>query len=194
MRNQVKTIRLVLTVVLAAALGAPAAWASPSLTLVPASGEVSALPGLNTGWGFTLTDATDYVVLTGSSFSFTGPAYGAYTDFTGSNFDLTGPDYGNSLTQDYDAAAMTGLGEFSVFSTSPAGSLINGTLTVDYSTFSVDPNDPSFDPSVDTLVADGVFTLPATVSTAPEPATIWLLLGGGVFGLAVALRRRGAAA
>src|SRR5689334_2177161 len=69
---------------LAAASPAYVAHAAPLLTLSPASGGLSGSPGATVGWGFTLTNTTDFAVVTGTSFV-PSPlsSVGTYEDYLG---------------------------------------------------------------------------------------------------------------
>src|SRR5689334_22705727 len=75
--------------------------AVPVFTLIPPDGAVSGFPGTTVGWGFTLANSTDYVVVTNSAFCLgTGhtaadigsgacgadyAAFGIYTDYIATN-------------------------------------------------------------------------------------------------------------
>jgi PEP-CTERM motif len=170
-------------------VAAAAARAVPTLDLDPAGGNVSATPGLTTGWGFRLVNDTDhYLLVTGTQFNLAPlSAFGEYRDLlaaVGLSFVIA-PHSG--LTQAYSHAAGTGLGEFDVAAT--AVGQWPGSLEVDYALFSVDPNLPGFDPAIHTIALDVEAFADATVSAVPEPATALLSLLGLV-GLAGAVTRR----
>lgn len=162
--------------------------AAPSISLLP-SASLGTVPGGSVGWGFTLSNpSSDWVLLTGSSF--TGPdTYGAYVDYLGSSatLPLAGPAPESSmLTENWDALSQSGIGEFTIDPTSPAGVTITGDLVIHYSVFSQDPNSPNFDPDTATVTADATLSLPASVTATPEPAALGLvgaslLLSGGAF-------------
>ncbi|MGH9350986.1 MAG: PEP-CTERM sorting domain-containing protein [Terriglobia bacterium] len=170
--------RLLCTLLLAG-LCAVYAQADPTLQLIPAGGVVAGAPGSTVGWGFMLTNTSDYLVVTGSSFTYNGPQYGTYQDIIGTdNFIVVGPaPESTTVTQDFNPVALTGVGEFTIDSTAPFGA-IKGTLAIDYSLFSVDPNDPSFNPDTDTVVADASLSQAAAVDATPEPASIVLMATG----------------
>ena len=166
------------------------AQASPvSLTLLPASGVVGGEPGTAVGWGFTLTDNTDWVILLGSS-GFAPTPYGTYTDYTGNSFDLAGPGDGVTLTQNWGGPSSgEGLGEFDIYSTAPSGTVISGTLVVSYAEFSVDPMSGSFDPDTDTICSDCSLAVSAQVGVSPEPSS-FLLMSTALLPFALAGWRR----
>ncbi len=168
------------------------------LSLSPAGGAVAALPGGITGWGFTLSNDTDYAVVD-DAVLIGGDSLGAFTDFISlpSNFVVIGPDgpFARMMwTEDFDATAQTGLGEFAVSSGALPGDSFSGTVRVYYDLFQHSPLDPGFDPDLD-LVSTGNFTSAAVSITvpgpaaAPEPAS-WVLIGSGLVLGGVYRRRR----
>jgi hypothetical protein len=166
-----------------------------SLTLIPTGGEVAGAPGTAVGWGFTLTDTTtDWVVLDDSNFV-ASPVYGSYTDYVVSQFVVAGPSPESpTVAEPWDQATTMGTGEFDIFATDPPGTLVTGTINVDYDLFSDDPNDPNFDPGAD-FIGSGTFTDTASVlvTVTPEPGS-WVLLLSAIlvtFMLAARLRIAG---
>jgi hypothetical protein len=154
--------------------------------LDPANGQVSGTAGQTVGWGFTLSNSgPDFLVVTGTSFVNTPlSSFGTYTDLlspqitAGSSFLVIGPTPETpSLTEVFNAGLQTGVGQFT-FAKTAAGT-VSGNIVVDYALFSVSPNDPSFDPSVDTVTADATISAPATLVVTPEPGTITLTLFAG---------------
>jgi hypothetical protein len=139
------------------------------------------------GWSFTIVNTADYLVVTGSSFT-PSSLYGTYQDYIGThNFVVVGPaPESTTVSQAFNISALTGVGAFTVNSTAPSGIKISGNLTIDYSLFSQDPNDPNFDPGASLVVADATLTQPATVNIIPEPASA-LLLAVGLFSLCAGL-------
>jgi hypothetical protein len=136
------------------------------------SGAAGGLPGTTVGWGFTLTDTStsNWIVLNDSTF-IGSPVYGSYTDYVSSMFYVAGPS--STLQVSWNKALLSGTGEFDIFATDPAGAVTPGTINVDYSVFSQDPNSPTFDPS--SLVTSGTFSDPVQIEVTPEPAS-WTLL------------------
>ncbi len=156
------------------------AQATVSLQLAPSGGVVSGMPGSMVGWGFSLTNNADYLVVTGSSFV---PAslYGTYQDYISTdNFIVVGPSPENTtVSQLFDPVALTGVGAFTIDSTAPDNISIGGNLVIDYSLFSQDPNNPAFDPG-SLITADGVISAPAKVNITPEPAPVLLTIIGAL--------------
>lgn len=163
---------------------------APTLTLDPASGAVTGPAGTTVGWGFTLTaGSSDFAVITGSDFCVgvvTSPCsntFGTYTDFAGEQFLVVGSGPGESpITEAFDDAMMTGMGSFAI-NPGSTGTL-SGFIAVTYDLFSVDPNSPSFDPTVDTvstgnyLETDASVTVGNSTNSMPEPGSFVLLLAG----------------
>ncbi len=144
------------------------------------------------GWGFTLSYAgtTDWVVLNDSNFT-GSTVFGSYVDYLtlpGAPFYVAGPSpESSSVTQNWDPSSVppVGLGEFDINPTAALGP-IPGDITVDYSIFSQDPNDPSFDPS--SFVTAGTLDVPVQINVAPEPGSI-ILIAAAMLPLGLALRR-----
>ncbi|MGO9318043.1 MAG: hypothetical protein ACLPXT_13830 [Terracidiphilus sp.] len=163
-----------LTLMAAAAFALGAHADDISLTLIPASGPVYGAAGQAVGWGFTLTDnnASEWVLLDSSYFVGTS-LYGSYTDYIGSQNYVAGPaPESATITSLWNQTAQTGTGEFDLFATDPGDFSFSGTINVNYTLFSVDPNNPNFDPDTDTL-GSGTFSDPVQVN--PEPAS-WILM------------------
>ena len=155
------------------------------------SGTVSGQPGQTVGWGFTLANTgPDFLLVTGTSFVPTPlSSFGTYTDLLSPqvapnpNFLVIGPAPETpSLQEDFNAAKQTGVGEFTFAGT--AAGQVSGNIVIDYALFSVSPNDPNFDPDIDTVTADATISASATVSasaaTIPEPGTLLLLSAAGL--------------
>src|SRR5262245_53600446 len=66
------------------------ALAAPILDLIPSIGTIGGMPGDIVGWGFTLTNTTDFLVVTGADFVPPSPL-GVFNDFIGPNFIVVGP-------------------------------------------------------------------------------------------------------
>lgn len=161
---------------------------------------ISGDPGQTIGWGFSLTNTTDYVVLNDSSLTFATPL-GTYTDFIASQFIVAGPVPESTIvTETFSSTGLTGLGSFTLNAGSIPGLSLMDTIRVDYSLFSEDPSSPSFDPnsfiSSGTLSADVTVDVNPLAGGVPEPAT-WamFLVGFGAIGFMMrVLRNRGAIA
>ena len=156
--------------------------AQPSLTLSPLSGNLAGYAGSTVGWGFSLTNSADYLLVTSADFALepTSPVIGTFTDFSGFNSVIVGPD--SPLWQaEFDAAAHTGIGSFTISPYAFADLVSFGTIEITYDLYNLSPNDPGFDPDVNLVSAGNQLSAPASVTVAavPEPSTI-VLLGGGV--------------
>jgi hypothetical protein len=197
-------LRFAITMLALIALG-NLAWAdtAPTLTLDPANGALSGTPGSTVGWGFTIANSTNFLLITSSDFC-VGPisspcsnGLGTYTDFIASNqFVVVGPlPESSSVTQAFDNSLLTGIGSFLINSTANPGDSVSGQIVLTYDLFSVSPNAPNFDPIADTISIGNFLTASASVSvpstTAPEPGT-GLLFGYGLIafaGLGLAARK-----
>lgn len=133
------------------------AYAQVTFTLIPPSGEVEGAPGQTVGWGFTLMNNTpNYVIVDSSNYCgvggnpiFTdcttpynpptqfGPSYGTYTDYIASNTTVLAP--GQTLTEDFDATTMTGVGAYMIYPTAPVGAMDTGNIFISYYTCSTNP-------------------------------------------------------
>ena len=181
-----------------AAYALPAPIPVPTITLLPASGSISGSPGAAVGWGFTLTyiAPSDWVVLTGSTFT-GSPVYGNYVDYlsrSNAPFYVAGPTpESTTITEVWNPSLnpALGLGEFDLNPTALGGASIAGNLVVHYSVFSQDPNSPTFDPDTSTVVADATVTDAAQVNVSPEPGSLWMMSAGLLsFAWAAGWRRR----
>jgi hypothetical protein len=179
-----------LTSLMFAGLLAAGAQAAPVFTVIPFGGITGSGPGQTVGWGFTLINLSDFLVVTGSSFTPPSPL-GTYEDYisTGPNLVVVGPaPESSTVTQFFNPTLRTGVGAFHIIASAPIVT-IHGTLTIDYALFSVSPNDPNFNPDTDTVVADAILSQPVTVAVVPEPGS-WLLLSAAVPVFLLLRRRR----
>ena len=163
---------------------------TPTFTLNPASGAISGAAGSTIGWGFTLTNTTDFLVVSSSDFCvgvITSPctnSLGSYTDFIGPQFQVVGPSpESTSFVESSNLLAQTGVGSFTISAGALPGASVSGEIVVTYDLFSIDPNAPSFDPTLDTISTGDMLTADASVSVAgqaalPEPGTVSLLICG----------------
>lgn len=178
----------------------PMALASPMLTLDPVNGAITGLPGQTVGWGFTISNNSDFLVVSSSDFC-VGPIMspcanplGTYTDFIGPAFIVVGPPpESSSVTQVFDNVLQTGIGSLAINAGASLGALASGEIVLTYDLFSVSPNDPNFNPDTDTVATGLSLLAPTSVSvgtqpgTAPEPATL-ALFGIGLAGLGFSRR------
>ena len=178
-------------------LFAAAAHASPVLTLDPPSGAISGTPGTTIGWGFSLTNTTDYVVITGSQFCDASssplpdiclpvsPDLGSYADLAGLQFLVVGPSpESTTISQVFDASLLTGIGSFAIDPSASGTS--SGIIVLTYDLFSVSPNDPTFSPD-DEISGGNFLTAAASATVVPEPGSL-VLLGAGL--VAAGLHRK----
>jgi hypothetical protein len=187
-------IRFAVGLVMAAAvLSRGSAAASPILTLDPAGGDLVGAAGSTVGWGFTLTNDTDYMVVSGATFDSPTPL-GTFTDFISTfNFFVVGPAPDTmTVSQTFNLGLLTGIGSFAISPLALSGAHANGQIVISYDLFSVSPNDSAFDPDADTISNGNLLRVDASVSvpsaTVPEPATLALV--SGTLGVASWLRRR----
>ena len=152
------------------------------LTLNPANGAMNGQPGQSIAWGFTITNDTNFLVVNKADYLTVTPL-GTFTDFVSSFFTVVGPGtYAvASWTQPGDVAGQTGIGSYAIDSSTAVGSLSTGTIVLDYDLYSVSPNNPMFDPSVDYLGAGSLSQAASVLATppgdmVPEPASSFLML------------------
>lgn len=182
---------LVLAVLLALATGVTAQAAIITYNLTP-GGSVSGSPGTTVGWGYSVhnSSATDWVMLTGSSFT-GAPGWGTYNDYflNPANLVLLAP--GGNFSQAFDAVLMQGVGGFTIDPLTAAGSNASGFIQLFYDTYDADPTlTGNWQTSGSTQVAAQV-TADSGATATPEPGTM-MLLGSGVlaFGLSRFRRRK----
>ncbi len=161
---------------LAGVLLAPLSRATMSFNTNPANGIIAGDPGQTIGWGFTLFNDTDYIVVTSTVFTqLTGPGIGTYTDIISGEFFPVGPATTETWTQSFDPNIPTGLAEFTINPAVASGTVITGTIQVFFDIFS--------DPQALNFVGSGNFTPNfIEIDVVPEPGT--LLSAGGALVLA----------
>ena len=101
------------------------------------SGWTSGLPGTTQGWGFTLTNTLNYVVITESEFDITqNGGDGTYADFIGPNFVVVGPTNGfgdgPTVSQNFDSLNMMGVGSFAISPSATIGDFVLGNIVLTF--------------------------------------------------------------
>jgi hypothetical protein len=167
-----------------AALCAFSAQASsiPAFSLVPAGGIVSGVSGGVVGWGYVVTnnDPSNYLLLNDSTVTggLGSGTFGTYLDYIASNFIVVNPN--SSTGTVLFSKGISGLGEFDIAAVVPPNTIVPGSIALDYSLFSQNPNSPLFDPG--SLIAEGTVSATGQVdanagtSTVPEPGSMWLTI------------------
>lgn len=159
-----------------------------TITLDPASGNLTALPGQTVGWGFTVDSPTSYFVPTAVNF-IPASGDGVFTDILGPRLTVfvagPAPDENPNVSEAFNMSLGTGLASFAVNAGVALGTVISGNILIDYDLFSVSPNNPSFDPDAHYLGAGPTISLDASIlvdntptSATPEPSAALLLAGG----------------
>jgi len=150
-----------------------------TLTLIPASGNVSGPPGSTVGWGYTITNNTAEWIQTMNVSA--DPFQHGTPDATIFDFPAVAPD--SFVTLDFSlvgnascAFPPCGLYELIWDSTAPLGFKNSGAFIVSSDFFSAQPGTPG---ATDLGSApDASATYSATVSGVPEPSSLFLLISG----------------
>jgi hypothetical protein len=171
-----------------------AAHAAVSFQLDPSDGAIMGAPGTTVGWGFTLTNTENFLVVTSAAFEPSVPL-GTFTDFISApdNFFVIGPAVGasNAWAQAFNVATRTGVGSFAIDPNTAPGSVAYGEIVLSYDLFAISPLDPNFNPDSDTLSNGNMLTANASVATTvPLPGAIWLFGSAVVSMLGFCKRRR----
>jgi hypothetical protein len=152
MDKRIATAAMVLTALLCGD-----AYSQVTFTLIPPTGAVQGAPTQTVGWGFVIANNTpNYLVVDASDFCglggnplFTdcstpynppfqfGPSLGTYTDFIATNFTIIPPN--STVTQNFDAAAMMGVGAYMISPTAPPGATDPGNVFISFFTCSGNP-------------------------------------------------------
>lgn len=152
-----------------------------TLTLIPASGDVSGPAGSTVGWGYTITNSSSnwLETLSLSAGSFSDGTPNAIFDFPAIAPDSSVTE-GFSLTKTLSCSSPPcGLYEFTWASNAPMGTINSGTFTLSSDYFSGNPANPSstdIGPAPNASAAYSVAASP--VSTVPEPSSVVLVLTG----------------
>jgi len=167
------------------------ASATPTFALSPASGTIFGGPGQTIGWGFTITNTVDYLLVTSVNFLPTPSAsIGTFTDFIAQfNFIVVGPSpESTTVSQAFNLGLQQGTGSFAISPTAVIGSKATGNLQFTYDLYSVSPNDINFDPTADAVSLGNVASQAAEVDVTPEPAS-FVLVGSALAALGFTVRR-----
>jgi PEP-CTERM motif-containing protein len=156
------------------------AGAVPAATFstLPPSGVLTGAPGDTVGWGFSSTNDDFFQSISfGQSILIneTNPLIGTYTDWIGpqggpDNFAV---DPGQTWSEGFSLINQTGLGSFTIDPAAALGSSDSGLIRVFFNFADSTPGTIDVPFYVFVAASD-----PA--SDAPEPATAWLLLAGGL--------------
>lgn len=189
---QLLSVQMILT---ALALATTASFGFDSF-----GGALSGTAGSTVGWGFTISDASQYVVvdlsdfcpagLTASDLYCANGPNGTYSDFA-FNAPIVGPSpYSSSATENFDPVQMTGYGSFTISAAAAVGTVISDEIYVMYDLYSGDPAMGGTDVSQDNLaMLDASVTVIS--GSVPEAGTM-LPLGLGIAGLLLwRIRRQG---
>jgi len=174
------------------AVSMAALQAAPLLTLDPLGGALSGTPGSTVGWGFTLTNTTDFLVVAATDFCITATqptdlpcatqvqSVGTYNDFSAINFIVVGPSpYTTTVTQTFNAIAQTGFGSFAISGGATVGTILNGQLAVVYQLFDADPANGGQQIGGDNFISSPAsITVTGVATGTPEPGTMLTLCLG----------------
>ena len=167
----------------AAAMSAALASATAVFAFDPNGGALSGTPGSIVGWGFTISDSTEYAVVTETSFCATGSVasnlpctntLGVYSDFAG-NFPIIGPTPdSSSVTEPFSNASQLGYGGLVIGAGASLGTVLTGEIAIIYDLYTEDPVTGSNPVQIG---GDNFTFLPASVTVTggaavPEPGAL----------------------
>ena len=184
-------VRVVLGAVIIGALVAGSLSAGPVLTLSPAS-NLTGAPAATVGWGFTLTNAVNWIEVVQAQFCLDSPVRNPCFTPSFQFFDIisnppqdviVGP--GGSTSQPYNPGSNQGLGSFTIDPGAPNGSTVSGNILLTYNTFDNDPNQGG-----NQIGFNDAISTPASVTAVPEPASATFMGLAGAALLLSRLRRR----
>jgi hypothetical protein len=151
----------------------------------PIGGSLSGTPGSTVGWGFTISDTTEFILILQTDFcppasgegALTCPdtAVGGYNDFAGTVGPVIGPSPDSpSVTQAFVLATQEGYGGFHISPTAGVGTVLPGEIAILYRLYTGDPNT---DPNATQIGSDDFTSLLASVTVTsgvgvPEPGTM----------------------
>jgi len=164
-------------------LSASTASAAPiTFELLPADGAIDGEAGSTLGWGYTITNGSEFwLMLTAID---ADPFEHATADSAPFDYAILAP--GEIHTVGYDALALTGLYQLTWDPLAPVGFTNTGLFVLSGEYWDADPfQEGGFVSNAPSISA----AYSATVSTVPEPATL-LLMGAGAGITALGRRRR----
>jgi hypothetical protein len=184
--------------------------AATIFTLNPSDGVVAGQAGQTVGWGFEISDSTNWVVVAASGFCVafdsstdtlpcqaptTQPVgNGTYLDYFGDgpfNFIDSAPGSPDTSQENFDATAQTGIGAFTIDDDSALiGHVLTGVIVVKFNEYNSDPLNGGNEIAGPCGELDCYAVADASVDVTPEPATVGLFALG--LGLAAIVRRRAA--
>lgn len=154
--------------------------AATGLVLEPSSGILVGEAGSTVGWGFTISNTQNYLVVTSASFD-TDLGDSTFSDFVSApdNFFVVGPGFGASTVwaQSFDADFKTGIGSLHIADNTQNGRFFSGQISLTYDLFSRSPLAANFDPDTDTLSVGNLLQASAGVlvtSSVPLPSSAYL--------------------
>jgi hypothetical protein len=138
------------------------ARATTSLSL-DRGGAIGGAPGETVGWGYTLVNDTNYLVVTRADFI--PEKSGSFSDFIAAlDLRVVGPPPESSSVQEpFDAATSSGIGSFAISPAAMPGTSAIGQIVLTYDLYTVSPNDPGFDPLVHTVSLGNLLGADASV-------------------------------
>jgi hypothetical protein len=176
---------------------APAARAGAIVALDTVDGVISGAPGDTVGWGFMVTNGSNWISIDSVSIeNETSPLGGVSGGFT-SYMDLLG-GLMNGVTPPNQMWTLafspgspgTGVGQYAIDAGTPVGASDSGDFVIFYDEFSGDPNScgSCYLDTLQMFDSGGnppAFTINVIAATVPEPASALLVLAGGMVALAV---------
>jgi hypothetical protein len=161
------------------------------LTIDPAIGPVTNLPGAYVGWGFTLTPEQDLTIsVIGSLIYDNNPSLGHYIDLIGveggPNAGLlasTDQPWTESFSYNPSTFAGTGLGAFLLSTSAALGDTDSGYIHVEYEMYSESARCPGCYLGTEGLDVPFSITVGAPSSVAPEPGTFLFMAGAACLAL-----------
>jgi len=186
------------TMLLTIALIAPAAHAAT--LFISNNGYLEGQPGMTVGWDFTITSTPldigpslvvsalfePWIIVTSADFVLDPGVFpvGVFTPLVTIPGTPVGPDTGhgeeNPWIRSFNLALQQGLASYDINPFQSPGDLATGIIVLTYDVYLHSPNEPAFDPILDTYAVGQTMSAPASVlvigetSAVPEPAAFQL--------------------